>query len=51
MSLILTKIQFIKQGSCDLESGEVPFYEQDGKFYLKESNEEITIVEESTLIF
>ena len=51
MSLILTKIQFIRQGTTDLESGEIPYYEKDGKFFLKENDQEVTIEKEEVIIF
>jgi hypothetical protein len=47
MSLILTKIQFPYLGTSGTASGEVPFYEENGKFFLKLTGEEVTITEES----
>ena len=50
MALILRKIQYPYIGILYLESGEIPYYEKNGKFYLKETNEEITVKEEEIII-
>jgi hypothetical protein len=51
MALILTKIQYVRSGSNDLISGDEPFYELDGKFYLKDTHEEIIIINDQEIVF
>lgn len=43
MGLLLTKIQYRKTYATNLTCGEVPYYEKEGKFYLKDTDEEVTI--------
>ena len=50
MGMILTKIQYVRTGTTDLTSDEQPFYEKDGKFYLKDTDKEVVIVEEDEII-
>lgn len=49
MSMILTKIQF--EGSTapsEFISGDSPIYSENGHTYLKGSNEEVSVADEST---
>lgn len=47
--MILTKIQYNKHSSpSEITSGEVPFYEKDGRLYLKSTGEEVTIEKEES---
>lgn len=50
MGLILTKIQYVRSASSDLVSGETPYYEYEGRLYLKSTGEEITIQEEGEIL-